>query len=487
MEETTYRLVIVFGPQVGQGVQLDREVLILGHGPGADVAIGGSGIAERHARLARAGNTYTLEDLGSASGTLINGRRLRDVHTLQHGDRIGLGPAVIIEYQMAAAPRPTIAAAPVAGATAAHVSPPIVPTYPSPPPGMAPAPAARPASAARPGQRRQRYGSLFWPVVLLGLAALWFLGARGIPAIINPWAILRLWPLVLFVGLLEIPIGRRWALAGTLIGLLLVLGIAALLIAGPGLSITNPEGTEYFGYAINTLPGVDTSGRPLDLLTGGRSVRAGQAYQTIEGTYRGEIILGLSRFPATAAAQEDPDQWDPQRLFNATFYTLGEITYESEGSGDVTVTLRDDFSESLPAPSNLDPDRYPWSIGLNPGVPLDLIVDGGSGAATLDLSGLLIATLDVSGGSGAVAVTLPLPLRDSVMAVTLSGAEGAITVALPAGAAVSVRAESAEGLSLPPDFVQAGPGLWTTPGFDAEADHIAVTVEMVGEGGIALR
>ena len=51
------------------------------------------GVSRRHCKIHQGGATYLVEDIGSANGTFLNGRRLTPYlpHVLKHGDELQLG------------------------------------------------------------------------------------------------------------------------------------------------------------------------------------------------------------------------------------------------------------------------------------------------------------------------------------------------------------------------------------------------------------
>jgi DNA-binding winged helix-turn-helix (wHTH) protein len=64
---------------------------LIGRGPDAQIRIDNPEVSRRHARLTVAGETVTLEDLGSKNGTHRNGRRLDRPVRLSDGDEIWIG------------------------------------------------------------------------------------------------------------------------------------------------------------------------------------------------------------------------------------------------------------------------------------------------------------------------------------------------------------------------------------------------------------
>lgn len=69
--------------------------LILGRAEAADVRIDHPEVSRRHARLTRRGADWILEDLGSRSGTRVNGQAHSGPVRLQAGDLLALGPVEI--------------------------------------------------------------------------------------------------------------------------------------------------------------------------------------------------------------------------------------------------------------------------------------------------------------------------------------------------------------------------------------------------------
>jgi sigma-B regulation protein RsbU (phosphoserine phosphatase) len=62
-----------------------------------------SGLSREHLVFERTGSNWTLRDLGSTNGTLINGKPLKDPHVLQTNDRVNAGQLTLV-YMEAARP-----------------------------------------------------------------------------------------------------------------------------------------------------------------------------------------------------------------------------------------------------------------------------------------------------------------------------------------------------------------------------------------------
>lgn len=69
------------------------RVLVVGRGSACDLDVADETVSRRHAGLARCGEAWTIEDLGSRNGTFVNGWRVRDAGPLEPGDAVRLGQA----------------------------------------------------------------------------------------------------------------------------------------------------------------------------------------------------------------------------------------------------------------------------------------------------------------------------------------------------------------------------------------------------------
>lgn len=68
-----------------------RQEWIVGRQPDCDIVIDHPKVSRRHARVRRAGDTHTIEDLGSLAGISVNGRRISGPTPFRQGDTIGFG------------------------------------------------------------------------------------------------------------------------------------------------------------------------------------------------------------------------------------------------------------------------------------------------------------------------------------------------------------------------------------------------------------
>lgn len=73
------------GPLAGQRWIINGEMLI-GREPNCQITIADRQVSRYHARLDRAGDKVTIEDLGSKNGTYLNGERISTAQVLDDGD-----------------------------------------------------------------------------------------------------------------------------------------------------------------------------------------------------------------------------------------------------------------------------------------------------------------------------------------------------------------------------------------------------------------
>ncbi len=252
-----------------------------------------------------------------------------------------------------------------------------------------------------------QYRSLFWPILLIGVGAVWLLGNLGWIPTPSLRMLLRLWPLILIIIGLDIIFGRRSPVIGGLIGLGAVALVIVLLLYGPslGLEALEPSGE------LQTL----TFSEPLGSATSAR------------------ITLDLERYPTTVEALSASDL-----LIDAELDTYTDVRFSPRGTREKTVTIEpvEDFSFDLNWIDLAGTDAR-WEIGLSPDVPIDLAIDVGSGSAELDLMFLEISELEIDGGSGSV--NMVLPESSSLYRATIDGGSGSVDIEFESGA--EVRAE----------------------------------------------
>jgi hypothetical protein len=89
-----FKVAVVKGPDKGREVAV-AESCEIGREDGVDLVLRDRLVSRRHVRLCRGPGEVTVEDLDSANGTFVNGRRIAAPTTVRPGDQIGLGLSVL--------------------------------------------------------------------------------------------------------------------------------------------------------------------------------------------------------------------------------------------------------------------------------------------------------------------------------------------------------------------------------------------------------
>ncbi|EMI42152.1 MULTISPECIES: SpoIIE family protein phosphatase [Pirellulaceae] len=76
--------------------ELDRDEMRIGRHPECDIVVDAGAVSRYHAKLIHAGETWTVEDLGSRNGTFVNGQLLTRPHVLAQGDRIRISEVELL-------------------------------------------------------------------------------------------------------------------------------------------------------------------------------------------------------------------------------------------------------------------------------------------------------------------------------------------------------------------------------------------------------
>jgi hypothetical protein len=125
------RLKVTAGNAQGKVILVDDELLFGRHAPGEGKLEGDPEISRRHALIARTEHGFSIEDLGSTNGTVVNGRVIDRPAMLSVGDELQVGNTALIVQVSDTSP---------------HAAP---PTAEAPPQAQEPEPAAEPPTAPR--------------------------------------------------------------------------------------------------------------------------------------------------------------------------------------------------------------------------------------------------------------------------------------------------------------------------------------------------
>jgi len=91
------RLTIVRGPGIGEGVWIDRPLLVIGRSPNADLFLADPTASRRHAEVRVQRGTVFVSDQRSLNGTAVNRVTLEPLTDapLANGDRVRCGSVVL--------------------------------------------------------------------------------------------------------------------------------------------------------------------------------------------------------------------------------------------------------------------------------------------------------------------------------------------------------------------------------------------------------
>ena len=88
-------------------IVLHQFPVIVGLDPGADVCLDDSAVGHYQCMIDNSDGDLTVYDLGTKSGTLLNGIRISKKASLMPGDELGIGKSrFVAEYHRAAKPYP---------------------------------------------------------------------------------------------------------------------------------------------------------------------------------------------------------------------------------------------------------------------------------------------------------------------------------------------------------------------------------------------
>lgn len=326
----------------------------------------------------------------------------------------------------------------------------------------------------------RRHRSFFWPILLIGIGVLWLLSNLGIISGVSFGSIFRFWPLVLIVIGLDLIVGRFSGILSAAIAIFTVLILAALLVAAPNLGLTSSTNANFETFSAE-----------------------------VADAEFAEVTLDLSSYAAAINSVQNSGN-----LFTAEVGYYGEMRFTDSGTTNRRIRLEHYSSPDTWFNINFDQIALRWDIGLNPDVPTDLFVDGGSGSINMDLSKMSLTALTYDGGSGSMDMSLPTSadgytasldtgsgsVRVRIagsqnMTLELDGGSGSTSITLPANAAVRIEAldDGSGSLRVPAglDQIEFGDdrdeGVWQSDGFEDAAYQIIIRIEDAGSGSISIR
>ncbi|MGC9400477.1 MAG: LiaI-LiaF-like domain-containing protein [Anaerolineae bacterium] len=316
----------------------------------------------------------------------------------------------------------------------------------------------QPIKAPRPPQRHRP--SLFWPIVLIVSGIVLLLSNLGyLPE--PSWGLLwRLWPVLLIALGLDVLIGRRSVAGAVISGLLIfvLLGGVILLV--------------FFARNIPQL--ADLASAP--------TVKHEFVSHPLGEIEQATIVIDFTEMPGRLKALEDG-----AALIEGDIDVYGDLLFEMQEENGAALVELDTVRPQPLFDVNLGRrEAGVWDLALHPDVAYELLLDGGSGALTLDLSELSVTKLELDQGSGAVVLTLP---STSSFSGTIEGGSGSLRIKVPEETGLRIELDDGSGAFHTDErfvLVSGDPddnSVWRTENYDEAEYKIELEIDQ-GSGTI---
>jgi hypothetical protein len=168
-------------------------------------------------------------------------------------------------------------------------------------------------------------------------------------------------------------------------------------------------------------------------------------------------------------------------LLNGTFGT--EVDYKSRVNGDqLQAKIRNSahFWAWFPG-ENLD-----WDIQFNAEIPLELKIDSGASASTLDLTDLKVVELDIDTGASSTEVTLPANAGRTNVDIDSGAASLVIHVPNEVAARIRIKSGIASIKVDPNRFPHMESGFYQSGNYDISANRADISID-TGVGSVEIR
>ncbi len=127
-----------------------------------------------------------------------------------------------------------------------------------------------------------------------------------------------------------------------------------------------------------------------------------------------------------------------------------------------------------------------WDIRLNGDVPLNLKIDSGASASTLDLTDLKVVDLDIDTGASSTEVTLPANAGNT--RVDIDSGAASLNIRIPTGVAARIKVKSGIA-SINVDsarFPRIDGGLYQSADYANAANRADITID-TGVGSVEIK
>lgn len=86
---------ILLSPEGAKTFELSEKITTLGRTPASTIMVDDNACSRKHCMIKKEQDTYSIVDLGSANGILVNGEKVKE-QTLHHDDRVKIGQTVLV-------------------------------------------------------------------------------------------------------------------------------------------------------------------------------------------------------------------------------------------------------------------------------------------------------------------------------------------------------------------------------------------------------
>lgn len=93
------KLIVLAGAKEGLEIPLKKDKFLIGRAKECALRAGSEAISRRHCAIVRREQGWTVRDLGSRNGTIVNGEKITKEVLLKDGDELGVGP---LKFRVAA-------------------------------------------------------------------------------------------------------------------------------------------------------------------------------------------------------------------------------------------------------------------------------------------------------------------------------------------------------------------------------------------------
>ena len=97
-ERDSAYLIVLAGSSVGEMFKLQKEEVVLGRAPQADIHLVDDGISRKHAMFVIKDGKIVVRDNGSTNGTFCNGQKVEGEMQLSDGDKLQFGSTTILKF-----------------------------------------------------------------------------------------------------------------------------------------------------------------------------------------------------------------------------------------------------------------------------------------------------------------------------------------------------------------------------------------------------